>query len=40
MALVSQRGDPWRLRGPVGDLLRHKLCGLGVSTEAVARQPL
>ena len=40
LAFVSQRGALWRLGASEGGLLRHKLCGPGVSTEAVARQPL
>lgn len=40
LAFVSQRGALWRLGASEGGLLRHKLCGPGVSTEAVARRPL
>lgn len=40
LAFVSQRGALWRLGASEGDLLRHKLCGPGVSREAVAQWPL
>ena len=40
LAFVSQRGALWRLGASEGGLLRHKLCGPGLSTEAVARRPL
>lgn len=38
LGLCQSEGGGWRVQR--GHLQRHKLCGLGVSGEAVARQPL